>query len=176
MDLAWICASLSRFREMSVLWKTSVFSIFLWPDRNFFQVAANRTILKIDAFHITHIEADVPNFSKHLWILAIPRKLWVPDHSEVRWSGTTTAKKSVFRPLFGRKWFVSPNWPHEPPPSVIHGWKAVDLTRGTHQKYKSINSFHPSCKASDFLGHIRNDIFHYTETLSYSNILFYSIP
>ena len=128
MDLAWICASLSRFLEMSVLWKTSIFSIFSWPHRKNFQVAANRTILKIDAFHIAHFEADVPNFSKHLWNLAIPRKLWVPAHSEVRWSGTMTAKMSVFLPLFGRKWFVSPNWPHEsPPPSVIHGWKATDL-------------------------------------------------
>ena len=74
--------------------------------RKNFQVAANRTILKIDAFHIAHFEADVPNFSKHLWNLAIPRKLWVPAHSEVRWSGTMTAKMSVFLPLFGRKWFV----------------------------------------------------------------------
>ena len=48
------------------------------------QAAADRTILKIDALHAAHIEADVPNFSKHLWILAIPRKLWVPAHSEVR--------------------------------------------------------------------------------------------
>ena len=46
--------------------------------------------------HIAHIEADVPLFSKHLWNLAIPRKLWVPAHSEVRRSGTMTAKKSVF--------------------------------------------------------------------------------
>ena len=115
MDLAWICASLGKFRKMSVLWKTLVFCIFSWPARKNFQVAANRTILKIDAFHIAHFEADVPNFPKHLWKLAIPRKLWVPAHSEVRWSGTMTAKMSVFWPLFGRKWFVSPNWPHEPP-------------------------------------------------------------
>ena len=92
-------------------------------SRKHFQVAANRTILKIDAFHIAHFEADVPNFPKHLWKLAIPRKLWIPAHSEVSWSGTMTAKMSVFRPLFGRKWFVSPNWPHEPP----HGWKATDF-------------------------------------------------
>ena len=30
------------------------------------QVAADRTIMKIDAFHIAPFEADVPNFSKHL--------------------------------------------------------------------------------------------------------------
>ena len=45
-------------------------------------MAANRTILKIDAFHIAPFEADVPNFPKHLWKLAIPRKLWVPAHSD----------------------------------------------------------------------------------------------
>ena len=32
MDLAWIFASLSKFREMSVLCKTYVFSIFWGPD------------------------------------------------------------------------------------------------------------------------------------------------
>ena len=40
---------------------------------------------------------------------------WCSNFFEVSWSRTMTAKKSVFRPLFGRKWFVSPNWPHEPP-------------------------------------------------------------
>ena len=60
------------------------FLAFFRDQTEKFQVAANRTILKIDALHIAHFEADVPNFSKHLWILAIPRKLWVPDHSEVR--------------------------------------------------------------------------------------------
>ena len=47
-------------------------------------VTANRTILKIDVFHIAHFEAEVSNFPKHMWKLAIPLKLWVPAHSEVR--------------------------------------------------------------------------------------------
>ena len=41
------------------------------------QAAANRTILKFDAFHIAHFEAYVPNFLKHLWKLTLPQKLWV---------------------------------------------------------------------------------------------------
>ena len=72
---------------------------------------------------------------------------------------------SVFRSLFWRISLLRTVLTIWTPPSVIHGWKAVDVT---FKKFKSINSFHPSCKASDFLGHIRNDIFLYTETLSYS--------
>ena len=48
-----------------------------------FFIAANRTILKIDAFHIAHFEAYIPFFSKHLWKLTIPQKLWVSALFEV---------------------------------------------------------------------------------------------
>ena len=112
---------------MSVLWKTSVFSIFSWPHRKKFQVAADRTILKFDDLPIAHFETDVPLFLKHLWKLGISLKLWVPAHSKVSWSRTMTAKMSVFRPLFWRKslfWPIPTQWT---PPSVIHGWKATDL-------------------------------------------------
>ena len=60
-------------------------------------------------------------------VLAIPLKFWVPAHSKVSWSRTMTAKMSVFRPLFWRKslfWPIPTQWT---PPSVIHGWKAMDL-------------------------------------------------
>jgi len=127
MVLSWIFFSLSKFRGISVLWKTSVFSIFSWPHRKKFQVAADRTILKFDDLPIAHFEADVPLFSKHMLEIAIPLKFWVPAHSKVSWSRTMTAKISVFRPLFWRKslfWPISTKWT---PPSVIHGWKAMDL-------------------------------------------------
>ena len=47
------------------------------------QVAANRTLLKIDALHIAHFEDYVPIFSKHMWKLAIPSKIWVSDPPKV---------------------------------------------------------------------------------------------
>ena len=47
------------------------------------QVAANRTILKLDALPIAHFEAYVLYFSKHMLKLAIPLKFWVPAQSEV---------------------------------------------------------------------------------------------
>ena len=100
MDLAWILASLSRFWEMSVLWKKSFFCIFSLPHQKKIQVAANRTILKIDALHISHFEAYVPLFSKHLWNLTIRQKLWVSALFEVGWSRTVSPKIGVFRPLF----------------------------------------------------------------------------
>ena len=103
MDLSWFFLSCSKFRGTSVLWEKAFFCIFAWPHRENFQKIYNRTILKFDALHIAHIEADVPLFSKHLWKLAIRLKLWVLAHSEVSWSRTMTAKMSVFRPLFWRK-------------------------------------------------------------------------
>ena len=127
MVLSWIFFSLSKFRGMSVLWKTSVFSIFSWPHRKKFQVAADRTILKFDDLPIAHFEADVLIFSKHMLEIAIPLKCWVPAHSEVSWSRTMTAKMGVFRPLFWRKSFLWPISTQWTPPSVIHGWKATDL-------------------------------------------------
>ena len=63
--------------------KKIVFLHFLIAAPKKIQAAANRTILKIDAFHVAHFEADVPVFSKHLWKLTIPQKLWVPAHSKV---------------------------------------------------------------------------------------------
>ena len=127
MDLAWILASLSRFWEMSVLWKKSFFCDFSCPHPKKIQAAANRTIFKIDAFHISHFEAYVPNFSKHLWKLAIHRQLWVPVHFKVGWSRTVSAKMDVFRPLFLRKYSLT-NLTTWTLPSVIHGgWKATDL-------------------------------------------------
>ena len=121
-----IC-SLSKFRGMSVLWKKLIFSIFSCPHREKFQTILIRTILKFDALHIAHFEAYVPLFSKHLWKLTIPQKLWVSALFKVGWSRTVAAKIGVFRPLFWRKsffWPISTQWT---PPSVIHGWKATDL-------------------------------------------------
>ena len=63
--------------------KKSFFCIFSLPPPKKIQVAANRTILKIDAFHIAHFEAYVPLFPKHLWNLTIPQKLWVSALFEV---------------------------------------------------------------------------------------------
>ena len=83
--------------------KKLVFLHFFVAAPKKIQVAADRTIMKIDAFHIAHFEADVPNFSKHLWKLEISLKLWVPAHSEVGLSRTVSAKMSVFRPFFWRK-------------------------------------------------------------------------
>jgi Pyruvate/2-oxoacid:ferredoxin oxidoreductase delta subunit len=59
------------------------FCVFLCPHQKKIQAAANRTILKIDALHISHFEAYVPLFSKHLWKLTIPQKLWVSALFEV---------------------------------------------------------------------------------------------
>ena len=64
---------------------------------------------------IAHFEAYVPLFSKHLWNLTIPQKLWVSALFEVGWSRTVVAKIGVFRPLFWRKCFVSSIWPHKHP-------------------------------------------------------------
>ena len=127
MVLSWIFFSLSKFRGISVLWKKAVFSCFPWPHRKKIQRIFIRTILKFDDLPRAHFETDVPLFLKHLWKLGISLKLWVPAHSEVRWSRTMTAKMSVFRPLFWRKslfWPIPTQWT---PPSVIHGWKATDL-------------------------------------------------
>ena len=57
--------------------KKTVFCIFLCHSQNNFQVAANRTLSKIDALHIAHFEDYVPLFSKHMRKLAIPSKIWV---------------------------------------------------------------------------------------------------
>ena len=133
MDLSWFFFSLSKFRGKGVLWEKAFFCIFAWPHRENFQKIYNRTILKFDALHIAHIEADVPLFSKHLWKLAIRLKLWVLAHSEVSWSRTMTAKMSVFRPLFWRK---SLFWPKNVF-SVIHGWKASDLLFMMKERKKS---------------------------------------
>ena len=85
--------------------KKLFFCNFLCPHPKKIQAAANRTIFKIDAFHISHFEAYVPNFLKHLWKLTIPQKLWVSALFEVGWSRTVAAKIVVFRPLFWRKYF-----------------------------------------------------------------------
>ena len=95
--------------------KKIVFLHFSLPPPKKIQVASSRTILKIDAFHIAHFEAYVPLFSKHLWKLTIPQKLWVSALFEVGWSRTVAAKIGVFRPLFWRKCFVSSIWPHKHP-------------------------------------------------------------
>ena len=63
--------------------KMFFFYDFLCPHQKKIQAAANRTILKIDAFHIAHFEAYVPLFSKHLWNLTIRQKLWVSALFEV---------------------------------------------------------------------------------------------
>ena len=63
--------------------KKIVFLHFLIAAPKKIKAAANRTILKIDAFHIAHFEAYVPLFSKHLWKLTIPQKLWVSALFEV---------------------------------------------------------------------------------------------
>ena len=122
MDLAWICASLSRFREMSVLWKTSVFSIFSWPHRKIFQVAANRTILKIDALHIAHIEADVP-----LVEFSDTSKIVGPSPLRSQKIGNHDRQKECFLTTFWEKMVCFTKLTPWTPPSVIHGWKATDL-------------------------------------------------
>ena len=63
--------------------KIVFFAFFCVPTKKKIQAAANRTILKIDALHISHFEAYVPLFSKHLWKLTIPQKLWVSALFEV---------------------------------------------------------------------------------------------
>ena len=88
----------------------------------------NRTIFTLDALPIAHFETYIPLFLKHMLNLAIPLKFWVPAQSEVGWSRTVAAKIGVFGPLFWRKsffWSISTQWT---PPSVIHGWKAMDLS------------------------------------------------
>ena len=162
MDLAWILASLSRFWEMSVLWKKSFFCIFSCPHQKKIQVAANRTILKIDAFHIAHFEAYVPLFSKHLWKLTIPQKLWVSALFEVGWSRTVAAKIGVFRPLFWRKCFVSSIWPHKHP-QVLY---MVGKLRICSLWWKKENIFFSLCEASDFRGCTRTDFQTLAETAS----------
>ena len=103
---------------MSVLWKKSFFSIFSCPHRKKIQKILIRPILTFDALPIAHFEAYVPNFSKHLWKLAISSKIWVSDPPKVGWSEFVSLKKAVFWPLFWRKslfWpistpFTPPQW------------------------------------------------------------------
>ena len=138
--------SLSKFRGMSVLWKNSVFSNFSWPHQNKFQGPADRTILKFDALPIAHFEDDVPNFSKHLWKLAIPLKLWVPAASEVRWSRNVTNKKPHFRVLFWIKHFFQPNWAKKHP-QVLY---MVGKLRICSLWWKTKKLFSKSYKPSEF--------------------------
>ena len=83
------------FQSISRADTWSFFCDFSCPHQKKIQADANRTIFKIDAFHISHFEAYVPNFSKHLWNLTIPQKLWVSALFEVGWSRTIAAKIGV---------------------------------------------------------------------------------
>ena len=103
MVVPWICIAISKSQVICRKAKNAVFSIFWWYSAKKIQVAANRTISKLDALPIAHFEADVPDFSKHMLKLAIPLKFWVPAQSEVGWSRIVILKKAVFRPFFGRK-------------------------------------------------------------------------
>ena len=104
MDLAWICVSLSKFRGMSVLWKKLFFSIFSLPHR---KNSNNFESTNIEVWRLAHSSFGslCSKFFKNLWKLAISLKLWVPANSEVGWSRTMSAKMSVFRPIFWRKFF-----------------------------------------------------------------------
>ena len=71
---------------IKVIWqkakKTRILHLFVSLSKKF-QVAANRTLSKIDALLIAHFEDNVPNFSKHMLNLAIPSKIWVSDPPKV---------------------------------------------------------------------------------------------
>ena len=116
MVVPWICVSISKSQ---VIWgkpKKTVFCIFLCHSQNNFQVAANRTLSKIDALHIAHFEDYVPLFSKHMRKLAIPSKIWVWDPLKVSWSEFVQHKKAVFWPLFFRKILVLTHFDTTYPP------------------------------------------------------------
>ena len=94
-------ASIFNSVRLAATWK------FFWEGHKKIQVAANRTLAKIDALPIAHFEDNVPNFSKHMLKLAIPLKIWVPALSEVSRSRIVNPKIAVFRPFFGRKWSLT---------------------------------------------------------------------
>ena len=100
MVVPWICVSISKSQAIWQKAKKNVFCNFWCNTQNNFQVAANRTLSKIDALHIAHFEDYVPLFSKHMRKLAIPSKIWVWDPLKVSWSEFVQHKKAVFWPLF----------------------------------------------------------------------------
>ena len=108
--------------------KNSCFLHFLVSLSKKIQVAANRTLSKIDALPIAHFEENVPNFSKHMLKLAIPSKIWVSDPPKVSWSEFLSLRKAVFRPLFLGKSLFWPISTQFTPPHDIHRWKAMDLS------------------------------------------------
>ena len=57
--------------------KNLFFAFFHCSTKKKFKRPPIGQFFKIDALHISHFEAYVPNFSKHLWNLTIPQKLWV---------------------------------------------------------------------------------------------------
>ena len=92
MDLAWIFVS---------------FNIMIRP------------ILKFDALPIAHFEAYVPNFSKHLWKLAISSKIWVSDPPQSRLIRICVPQKSCFLTTFLEKIIVLTHFdPIYPPPMI----------------------------------------------------------
>ena len=66
-----ICVSISKSQVICQEAKNVSFCQFFMLLRNKFQVAANRTMLKFDALPIAHFEGYVPNFSKHMFKIAI---------------------------------------------------------------------------------------------------------
>ena len=78
-----MCFNIKISSNLKKTKKKPFFAFFCVPLKKKIQVPANRTLLKIDALHIAHFEDYVPFFSKHMWKLAIPSKIWVSDPPKV---------------------------------------------------------------------------------------------
>ena len=83
MVVPWICVSISKSQVILQKAKKNCFCILLCPSQKKIQVAANRTLSKIDALHIAHFEDNAPNFSKPMRKVAVPSKIWVSDPPKV---------------------------------------------------------------------------------------------
>ena len=97
MVVPWIWVSISNSQVIWQKAKKDLFLHFLCPSQKKFQVAANRTLSKIDALPIAHFEDNVPNFSKHMLKLAIPSKIWVSDPPKVSWSEFVSLNDALMR-------------------------------------------------------------------------------
>ena len=80
--------------------------------------------------------------------------------SKVRWSRIVSIKIAVFKAFFKRKCSLTAK-PFTLDPIVLYIFGKLSIWEFQNSGWKS------SHEASDFLWHVRNDIFHYTETLSY---------
>jgi hypothetical protein len=93
---------------------------------------------------MAHLKRYGQHFNVNIEKMKNLKKIGLLAHPEVSLSRIVSPQKAVFKAFFFRKslfWPISVQWC---PPSVIHGWKAVDLSS---QMVKMKNYFFASCRA-----------------------------